>query len=618
MTQAMAKGSRSSSVAGCAGVLLLGLAMAACGGGPAAPPPAPPVPVFTAQAGWDRISNEFLDWYLERHPVRATELGIHEHDARLPSVFPGDLERDRLELRAFLTRLQGVNRPTLEGDAYYDHRVLEYAMRAALLDLEEVGVWQREPQRYGGQIARGTANLVERQFAPLETRMRSMIGRWTQVPLLLRAARQNLDAARVPPILVTRALADTRGTVAYLSDDVPAALEGQGFASANATLRAEWEAARRLAIASTDSFVVWLDTDLRPRARGEFRLGSELLAKLLLYNEHVDIPLRDLDALNRQAVADYHEWLDRIAMDLDPMRNTRAIVDSISGEHPTAAELIEAGRSMMAEAQDFVIRANIVTLPTRALPVVRETPRYARSGFASMSTPGPFETQGTEAFYNITNVDPSWTAEQQEQHLTYFSWDGLLGITIHEVMPGHFVQLLHEARVPTRVRKVFRTSSLVEGWAHYTEQMMLDEGFHADDTGARIGQIRRALQRHARWNAALSLHAGSSTIQQAADDFVAIALFEPFPALRETERAAWDPMYLYYALGRMQILALRERLRAEQGGNFDLRAFHDELIGLGLPLPLAAEAMLGRRDPGPLLTVGARTPGVPEPPRLLD
>lgn len=596
--------------------LVVAVLLAACGG-PAAPPPPPPVPVFTAQAGYDRVSNEFLDWYLERNPVRATELGVHDHDARLPALFAGDLDRNRHELRAFLTRLEGVSRRTLRGDAYLDHRVLEYAMRAELLDLEDMGVWQREPQRYGDLIANGTALLVQRQFAPLETRMRSMIGRWRDVPQLLRAARQNLDAARVPHVLIQRALADTRGTVAYLSDDVPVALEAQGLRGVDGALRSEWEAARRAAIASTDSFVVWLDRDLRPRATGDFRLGPELLARLLLYREHVDISLEDLDALNRQAIADYRMWLDRLVMEVDPMRHTRMIVDSISALHPTSAQLIPTARAMMTDARGFVIAAGIVTLPTNDLPVVRETPRYARGSFASMETPGPFETSGTEAFYNITNVDPAWTADQQEQHLTNFSHDGLLGITIHEVMPGHFVQLLHEARVPTRVRKVFRTSSLVEGWAHYSEQMMLDEGFHADDSGARIGQIRRALQRHARWHAALALHAGSATIQQTADDFASIALFEPFPALRETERATWDPAYLYYALGRMQIFALRERMRAERGGSFDLRAFHDQLIGLGLPLPLAAEAMLGR-EPGPLLRVGEPTPGVPEAPRALN
>lgn len=596
--------------------MLVSAVLAACGG-PAPSPPPPPVPTFSPQAGYSRIADEFLAWYLAENPVRATALGVHDHDARMPSLFAGDLQRQAHALRGYLTRLQGVNRQVLQGDAYFDHRVLEYALRAELLDLEEIGSWQRDPMRYNGVISSGTASLVQRPFAPLETRMRSMTSRWREVPQVLRAARQNLDPARVPPLLAERAIEGTRGTIRYLSDDVPASLEAQGFARVDASVRAEWEAARRTAIASTDSFVVWLERELAPRAAGDLRLGPDLLRRVLLYREHVDIPLAELDALNRRAIEDYGEWMDWVALHHDPLRHPESIVDSISASHPTAEELIPAARDMMAGARDFVVAAGIVTLPSDELPTVRETPPYARSGFASMDAAGPFETGATAAYYNITNVDPAWTRGQQEQHLTYFSWDGLLGITIHEVMPGHFVQRLHGPRIPTRVRRIFMPATFTEGWAHYTEQMMLDEGFRDHDAGARLAQIRRALQRHARWHATLALHATDATIEEAARDFSDIALFEPFPALRETQRAAWDPTYLHYALGRMQIFALRERVRQEMGGSFDLRAFHDRLLALGLPLPLAAEAMLGR-ETAPLLVVGARTPGVPEPPRALD
>lgn len=598
-----------------AGVLMCAL-LAACGGS-AAPPAPPPVPTFAPQASYERVVDEFISWYLAENPVRATGLGVHEHDARLPSLFPGDLQRRAHALRGYLTRLGGVDRRVLEGDAYFDHRVLEYALRAELLDLEEVGVWQRDPMRYSGLVARGTATLVQRPFAPLESRMRSMIGRWGEVPALLRAARQNLDAARVPPLLVERAVDGTRGTADYLADEVPAALEAQGLARVEATLRDEWDAARRLAIASVDSFAAWLQADLGRRASGDIRLGPDLLRRVLLYREHVDIPLGELDVLNRGAIADYREWMDRVALQHDPLRHPESIVDSISASHPSAAELIPAARSMMADARDFVIAAGIVTLPSTELPTVRETPPYARTGFASMDAAGPFEASATEAYYNITNVDPGWTRAQQEQHLTYFSWDGLLGITIHEVMPGHFVQNLHEPRIPTRLRRIFMPATFTEGWAHYTEQMMLDEGFREADAGARLAQIRRALQRHARWHAVLALHASDATIEEAAEDFANIALFEPFPALRETQRAVWDPTYLHYALGRMQIFALRERMRQETGEAFELRTFHDRLLALGLPLPLAAESMLGR-EAAPLLVAGARTPGVPEAPRALD
>jgi uncharacterized protein (DUF885 family) len=213
-------------------------------------------------------------------------------------------------------------------------------------------------------------------------------------------------------------------------------------------------------------------------------------------------------------------------------------------------------------------------------------------------------------------VDPSWSADRQEQHLTYFNYPGLLGVSVHEAMPGHYVQLLYHRELPTDLRKVFPSQCLVEGWAHYVEQMMVDEGLGDGDPAVRLAQLRRALQRHARWSATLSLHALGGTIDEAARAFSEIAYFAPFPALRETQRATYDPTYLCYALGRMQILSLREAYRSyrlTRGEPFSLREFHDRLLTLGLPLPMARHAMMPEWAPEqPAATGEAEArPGLP-------
>jgi uncharacterized protein (DUF885 family) len=270
-------------------------------------------------------------------------------------------------------------------------------------------------------------------------------------------------------------------------------------------------------------------------------------------------------------------------------------MDSLTRVYPAPERLIATARAQLDTIRRFIIEQRIVTLPSDRMPTVRETPPYARGGFASMDTPGPFESRVTEAFYNITNVDPGWTAEQKAQHMTYFNYPGLLGITVHEAMPGHFVQLLYRSQIPTEVRKVFAPSSLVEGWAHYTEQMMVDEGLGGGDPGVRLGQLRRALQRHARWHAGLAMHAYGEPLDSAARRYQQIAYFEPFPALREVQRGTSDPTYLYYALGRMQILKLREDYRRyleSQGKQFVLRDFHDQFLRLGLPVSLARQVMI--------------------------
>lgn len=546
-----------------------------------------------AEAAYQRFAREYLDWYYAANPVRATSLGIHRHDRELPDLSRAGVEQEMQELRAWLERLQGIDRAALQGDSRADHRILENAIRAQLLELEEVRGWQRNPMMYNGVIAGGIASLSSREFAPVDERLESMTARMEQVPAVIAAAKANLGS--VPRLWAEQAMRSTRGTATFLRDDLPKALAAQGLERADPARVRAWEAARERTLREVESFARWLEADLLPRADGDFRLGKELFERKLAYEEHVDLTAEQLRETNERAIREYQAWVAREAARIDPTRTPAAVMDSITRVHPSPEELLPTARRQLAEIQAFIRERGIVTLPSDRLPVVRETPEYARTGFASMDTPGPFETVATEAYYNITNVNPDWTEEQKRQHLTYFNYPGLLGITVHEAMPGHFVQLLYEQQIPTEVRKVFTPASLVEGWAHYTEQMMVDEGLGGGDPAVRLGQLRRALQRHARWHAGLSMHAFGGTVEDAAERFQEIAYFAPFPALRETQRGTYNPTYLYYALGRMQILELREDYRRyleSQGKEFSLREFHDRFLRLGLPVSLAREALI--------------------------
>lgn len=580
-----------------AATLLLLLCAACTASAPrAAEPPSPRAAApgkETAEAEYQRFARAFLDWYYAANPVRATALGIHRYDARLPDVSAAGIAEEVAALRGWLSRLEGIDRARLSGNSYYDYQILDHAIRAALLELEEVRDWRRSPMLYNGLIASGTASLASREFAPVGERMRSMIARWAQVPAVTAAARANLTD--VPKLWAELAVRDVRGTASFLRDDLPRQLAAQGMDTVAPALRAEWEAARQRTLGEVDALATWLRQELLPRANGDFRLGRELFERKLKYEEHVDLSAEQLQAINRQAIREYKQWVAREAARLDPTRDPARVMDSITHIHPSPEQLIPTARAQLDTIRRFIVEHGIVTLPSDRMPTVRETPEYARYGFASMDTPGPFEDRATEAYYNITNVDPAWTAEQKEQHLTYFNYPGLLGITVHEAMPGHFVQLLYEQQIPTEVRKVFTPASLVEGWAHYTEQMMVDEGLGGGAPAVRLGQLRRALQRHARWHAGLQMHAFGESVEEAAARYADIAYFEPFPALRETQRGTFNPTYLYYALGRMQILKLREDYRRHleaQGKPFILREFHDRLLRLGLPISLARQVLI--------------------------
>jgi len=545
------------------------------------------------QERFDALSQDFLQWYLALDPVRATELGVHDWDDRLPDVSAAAIAAAVTEWRDWLVRVEEIPRANLNRDAYFDHRILEYGIRAGLLELEEVGAWRRNPNHYNSLAARGVATLIDREFAPLAVRVVALRGRLGQLPALLASARQNLND--VPRVWVDLAVRNVAGTASFLRNDVPEALALQGIGDLPEEVSSGMSEDLARAVEEIQRFETWLREELAPRANGDFRLGPDLFRRKLLYEEHFDIDLETLREMNDIAIADYRAWVEREARIMDSSLPAGEVMAKITGQYPSSDKLIEIASQYVDQARAFVLEHELVTLPSDELPVIRPTPEFARSGFASMSTPGPFESDATTAYYNITLVDPNWSERQKAEHLTYFNYAGLLGISIHEVIPGHFVQLLYRQQVPTDLRKVFMPASLIEGWAHYTEQMMIDEGFGDFNPGARLGQLRRALQRHARWHVGMAMHVSGESIIESAIEFAEIAYFAEFPALRETQRGTYNPTYLYYALGRMEILRLREDYRTHvesQGGTFAMREFHDSFLRLGLPIPLAREVLI--------------------------
>lgn len=582
------------------------LLAAACGPAPAGrrpqqlptQPEIPPELREAAAARWDSVSDGFMQWYLQEHPVRATRLGVHDYDGALP-----DLTRSGIRVRTdtllyWLGHLQRLNPVLLEGGALYDHRVMEFAIRSELLDLEEIRWWEQNPMLYGQVIADGLASLAEREYEPVDDRMRALLSRMDQIPRVTAAARENL---RNPPRLWAEIAArNARASARFIRDGLWPALESQGADTVSAFFRDQFDTGRRQAASDVEAYADWIESSLLPTASGRFRLGRHMFERKVRYDEHFALTVEELDRLNEEAIAEYQEWVARVAAEIDPTRSPREIMDSITGIYPEPDELLDTARGYMTELQDFVRANEIVTLPADELPVVRETPEWQRLGFASLDAPGPFEEASLRAFFNITNVDPDWTDEQKRQHLTYFNYPGLLGVAIHEAMPGHFVQLTYERQIESDIRRAFTPPSFVEGWAHYAEQMLLDEGFADQDPAVRLGQLRRALQRHARWYAGLHMHAFDASIDELTRRFMEIAYFPEFPARREVERATYDPTYLYYALGRMRILQLREDYREYLEGRdeeFSLQAFHDRLLELGLPIPLARDTLIPGRAP---------------------
>jgi uncharacterized protein (DUF885 family) len=385
----------------------------------------------------------------------------------------------------------------------------------------------------------------------------------------------------------------SRGSAGYFEGAVAAwAMQAAGDDTA---LLADFTSANAGAVSATKSFSEWLESDLLPRSKGSFAIGADNFAKKLLYDEMIDMPLAQVLAIGEaQLDKDYQDFIET-AKQINPARTPAAVMQSLSDDHPTAEDLIPAVRRTVEAARQFVVDHDLVTIPTEVRVQVEETPPYARSGsFASTSTPGPYETKATETYYYVTPVEPSWDAKHAEQHLRLYNPYVVAMINVHEAYPGHYLQFLYKKQLKSKVRKLTGAGTNSEGWAHYAEQMMLEQGFGGADPKYRLGQLQEALLRDCRYVAGIKMHAEGWTVDRASKElFVDKCFQEPANAYEEARRGAYNPTYLYYTLGKIEVQRLRDEYMQKKGAS--LKQFHDAFVAEGtLPIPLVRRILLER------------------------
>ena len=477
----------------------------------------------------------------------------------------------------------------LSDEDRIDRELLLSSIQAQLLDLVDIRSWQHQPSFYNDRIAWSIFGLMKRDFAPLEERMRDTIARERKIPQILEAAETNLD--HPPKLWVEIALEDAGGTLSFLTTDVPGA-----FASvSDASLQDQLKETTKHAAAAYRKYLGWLKTDLMARADGDYRLGEATYAKKLLYEESVEVPI---DRLIEIGEAELHRQQARIlatAHKIDPSLGPAEVLAKLTREHPAADKLIAETQALLTSLRDFCESHHIVGLPSEQLPIVAETPPFARSlVFAQMDTPGPFETKATEAYFFETPPEKDWPAERIEEHLEGFWTGDIANTAIHEAYPGHYIQYLWLPKSPTRIRKLVAANSFIEGWAHYTEEMLLEEGYGNDDPKLWISQEQWALVRACRYLVGLRLHTRGMTFDEAVAFFEQNAYMNHTNAVREAQRGTADPTYLVYTLGKLEILKLREDYKKKLGADYTLEGFHNALLSLGYPpLSVARELLLG-------------------------
>ena len=554
-----------------------------------------PAPAAAAGAlsAFHSLVDQYFAFYYSFHPSEGTSAGFHQYDPMLEDYSRPAREREIRGLKDFLGRFESLDESRLPTDASGDRQWLISSIHSLLLELENIQMWRKDPDRYSGNLTNSIFVIMKRNYRPPEERLRSVIEREKQIPKALDSARQNLE--NPPKIYVEIALEQLPDEADFFRKDVPEAFSGVR----DEGLLAEFKAANQKVIAAFEDYRKYLHDSVLARANGDFRLGEENYRRKLLYDEMVDIPLDRLLEIGYLDLRRNQEALKKAAAAIDSRRPVLDLVAGLQNEHPAPDQLLGAFRDTFSGLVRFIEARHIVTIPAGDPPLLEETPPFERATTeASMDTPGAYETRGRTAFFNVTTPDPQWAPARTEEWMKTFNRSMIPGTSIHEVYPGHFVQFLWIGRNPSKVRRLTFAGSNAEGWAHYCEQMMLDEGYGNGDARLRLGQLEDALLRDARYIVGIQMHTRGMTLDEARQFFVREGFQTPAVAEVETKRGTSDPTYLMYTLGKLEILKLREDYRKMRGDGFRLEEFHDRFMQQGaVPLKIVRKAMLANDIP---------------------
>jgi uncharacterized protein (DUF885 family) len=552
------------------------------------------------------LSDQYFEQVLFKFsPTAGTSAGLHQYDTQLEDYSAAGVQRQVAALKAFEKKLLEIDPGALDAGPAADYQILLGNVRSTLLRLEVIRDWEKNPDSYSSGVTSSIFVVMERPYAPVNLRLRAAVEREKLIPQVFVEARKNL---KDPPKIYTEiALEQIDGLVSFFEKDVPLAF----MTADDAAAKAEFARTNAAVILALKSYGAWMKSDLLPRSNGDFRYGAATFSKALEYNEMVDIPLAKLLAIG---LADLHRnqaEFARVAKEIDATKTPQQELAELATIHPAPDQLLATFHGTFDSLIEFIHAKKIITVPSDVQPVLEETPPFMQATTqASMDPPGPFETHSTKAYFNVTLPQASWSKERIAEHMAAFNVGTVVSTAVHEAYPGHYVQFLWMPQFPSTIRKVLAANTNVEGWAHYCEQMMLDEGYAAAVAKSpreakliRLGQLQDALLRDARFVVGIRMHTGvggAMSTDEAVNFFVTEGYQSRAIGQMETKRGTSDALYLYYTLGKLEILKLREDVKSKQGAAFSLQQFHDDLMRQGFaPIKVVRKAML--HDDSPVL-----------------
>jgi len=543
---------------------------------------------------WDALVDSYFDEAVfPFSPSNAVQEGFHAYDSQLEDFSQAAIQKEVAAARRFETRFTAFPATQLTAEQQADRDMVLSNIHATLLEMESIRMWEKDPDQYASTASGAAFVIMSRTFAPADVRLRALIAREKLMPKLFADGKANL---KNPPKIYTEvAIQQVPDIITFFQNDVPLAFKDVK----DAALVNEFHQANAAVIQELQSWLVWLKQDLLARSKGDYKLGADNYRKKLLYDEMVDIPLDKLLEIGYADLRKNQEAFRDTAKKIDPKKTPQQILNEAEKDHPPADKMLQAFRDTLSGLREYIVQHHLMTIPSPVMPIVEETPPFMRAlTSASMDTPGPYEKVAKEAFFNVTLPEKTWSAAQTEDYLRSFNRGTIASTAIHEAFPGHYVQFLWMPTAPSKVRKLISANTYVEGWAHYCEQMMIDEGYGGGDLKLRLGQLQDALLRDARFVVGIKLHTGQMTFEQGVDFFVKEGFQTKTTGERETKRGTSDATYLYYTLGKLEIMKLREDYKKLRGSAYTLEDFHNSFLSQGMPpIQIVRRKMLGNDSP---------------------
>ncbi len=544
---------------------------------------------------FEAFAGRYVQELLDRDPETATRLGEHRNDSRLNDYSAQGIARDLAAAKAALAELVQIDAKKLSAEDAVDYRTLQNRLESQVYELQTLRGWQWNPLQYN--VGGAVYALISREFAPPEQRLRSVIGRLKGIPAVVAAAKANLEAP--PKVHTETAIQQNKGTAKLVKEQL------EPLVKQAPALEKEFRAAQATALAALAGYQQWLEKDLLPRSNGEFRLGEEKFRKKLRFALDSDLSTEEIlrraeadlkstrAAMYRSAVQIWPKLFPDKPAPADPATAIKAVLDAAAMKHPTNDTVLARATKSLADTTAFVKEKGFVTVLEEPLEVVA-TPEFQRGvAVASCSPAGPLE-KNKKTFYYISPTPEDWTPQRVESFFREYNDSMLEEVTIHEAMPGHYLQLAHANRfhAPTLVRGVVASGTFIEGWATYAEQLMADAGYGG--TEVRMQQLKMRLRMILNAIIDQKIHTAGMSEKEAIARMMNDGFQEEGEAVGKWKRAQLTSTQLStYYVGNAEMNDIRAAWEKNHGKYPDLRALHDAMLSFGNAAPKYIRERLG-------------------------